>query len=88
MAGRPMVGTDSGGTADVVAPGTGFLVPIEDPDGTAAALERLIDDRGLREKMGAAAHRHVVERFSIERFVDGHLAAIEAARSAKLGGAR
>jgi glycosyltransferase involved in cell wall biosynthesis len=83
MAGRPLVGTDSGGTLDVVAPGTGFLVPLDDPDRTASALERLIGDRELRERMGAAAHRHVVERFSVERFVEGHIAAIEDARSVK-----
>jgi glycosyltransferase involved in cell wall biosynthesis len=76
MAGRPMVATDSGGTRDVVAPGTGFLVRVDEPARGAEALARLIDDRALRERMGAAAHDHVVERFSVERFVEGHLAAI------------
>jgi glycosyltransferase involved in cell wall biosynthesis len=79
LAGRPMVATDSGGTLDVVAPGTGFLVPLDDPDAGAAALGRLIEDRELRERMGAAAHAHAVERFSVDRFVEGHLAAIEEA---------
>jgi glycosyltransferase involved in cell wall biosynthesis len=83
LAGRPMVATDSGGTRDVVAPGTGFLVPVDDPERGAAALRTLIEDRGLRERMGATAHDHVVERFSVDRFVDGHLAAIHDALSAK-----
>jgi glycosyltransferase involved in cell wall biosynthesis len=83
MAGRPMVATDQGGTTEIVAPGTGFLVPVEDPGGTAAVLERLIDDRALRAQMGDAAHAHVARRFSIGQFVAGQ---IEALRDAAASG--
>jgi glycosyltransferase involved in cell wall biosynthesis len=81
MAGRPLVGTDSGGTLEVVAPGTGFLVPLDDPGAASEALSRLIDDRELRERMGHAAHDHIARQFSMERFVNGHLGAIDEALS-------
>jgi 2-polyprenyl-6-hydroxyphenyl methylase/3-demethylubiquinone-9 3-methyltransferase len=76
MAGRPLVGTDSGGTADVIADGAGFLVPLDAPARTADALRRLIDDPALRERMGQAAHRHAAARYSADAFAAGHLAAI------------
>jgi glycosyltransferase involved in cell wall biosynthesis len=85
MAGRPMVATDQGGTTEIVAPGTGFLVPVDDPGGTAAALERLIDDRALRAQMGDAAHAHVVRRFSMDQFVAGQIEALREAAASSSG---
>lgn len=82
MAGRPMVGTDSGGTSDVIAEGAGFLVPLDAPSRTADALRRLIDDRTLRERMGQAAHEHVAARYSADAFAAGHLTAIDEALAA------
>jgi glycosyltransferase involved in cell wall biosynthesis len=76
MAGRPLVATDVGGNPSVVAPEAGILVPLDDPAATAGALTRLIADPRLRADMGAAAHRQAAERFSMERFVEGHLAAL------------
>ncbi|MEU4537946.1 glycosyltransferase family 4 protein [Streptosporangium sp. NPDC023825] len=44
------------GPADVLTPGVdGLLVPPRDVDALAAAMIQLIEDRGLRERMGAAA---------------------------------
>ena len=76
MAGRPLVATDVGGNPSVVAPEAGILVPLDDLGATAAALARLIADPALRAEMGAAAHRQAVERFSMDRFVEGHVAAL------------
>jgi glycosyltransferase involved in cell wall biosynthesis len=52
------------------------LVALDDPETTAAALAQLIADPRMRAEMGAAAHRHAVERFSMQRFVEGHVAAL------------
>lgn len=79
MAGRPLVATDIAGNPDVVAPDGGLLVPLNDSDAGAAAIERIIVDRELRATLGAHAHRQAVERFSMQRFVDGHVAALEEA---------
>lgn len=79
MAGRPLVATAVGGNPGVVAPGGGLLVPAGDGAAIAAALAALAADAGLRASLGARARQQAVERFSMQRFVDGHVAALEAA---------
>lgn len=55
--GRAVVATDAGGIPDLVTHGVeGFLVPRGDSVALASALERLLGDRELAERMGAAAH--------------------------------
>jgi len=63
---RPVIASATGGLTDIVEDGvTGLLV---EPKGSAAlirAMEALLDDRELRERLGRAA-RQAVERFSSE----------------------
>ena len=68
-AGCPAVATAVGGVPDVVAPGTGVLVPAGDHAGLARGVARLAGDAELREEMGARAREHVVMRFSIDRLL-------------------
>lgn len=69
-AGRPMVATAAGGSGEIVVDGsTGFLVPVGDGPALGAALRRLVIDRALRERMGAAARAHVAATFGMDRFV-------------------
>jgi glycosyltransferase involved in cell wall biosynthesis len=75
LAGRPLVGTDGGGTCEIVSPEGGFLVSRE-PAEIAAALERLIDDAELRRRLGEGARRHALAQHDLEKSVDGHLAVI------------
>jgi glycosyltransferase involved in cell wall biosynthesis len=49
---------------------TGTTVTPADSDELASAINRLLDDPGLREKYGAAAAQRVREEFSIETMVD------------------
>ncbi len=54
-AGLPVVGTRDCGAEDAIRDGeTGFLVPQNDPQATAQALIRLLQDTDLRARMGAA----------------------------------
>ncbi|HET7590137.1 MAG TPA: glycosyltransferase [Solirubrobacterales bacterium] len=78
MLGRPLVGTDAGGTREVVRPEAGLLVP-HDPAAIAAALEQLIEDPELRRRLGEGARRSAVDRYDAARSADAHLAAIEEA---------
>ena len=56
--GRAVVATDVGGIPDLVTHEVeGLLVPPADPTALAAALERVLADRELAERMGAAARR-------------------------------
>jgi len=58
--GRPVVASDTGGLPEVVEDGlTGLVVPPARPEPLAAALDRLVADVGLRERMGQAARERV-----------------------------
>jgi glycosyltransferase involved in cell wall biosynthesis len=51
--GRPVIATDVAAVATAVRDGdTGLLVPPDDPDRLAAALDRLAADGGLRRRLG------------------------------------
>lgn len=52
--GRPIVTTDHPGCREAVRhQENGLLVPVKDVDATAAAIEKLLNDAGLRAAMGA-----------------------------------
>jgi glycosyltransferase involved in cell wall biosynthesis len=55
-----------GATDVMIADGiNGLLVAPDDEEGFATAIARLLDDRVLAERLGAAARQTVIERFSI-----------------------
>ena len=53
-AGLPAVSTRLGGAAEIIDAACGVLVPPGDPAALAGALAALIDDPGLRRRLGAA----------------------------------
>lgn len=64
-AGLPVVATEEGAIPDIVEDGVeGRVVPREDPERLASALESLIADGELRARMGAAARRKFESRFT------------------------
>ena len=76
--GRPVVGTNVGGLADVVVDGvTGLLTPPADPESLATAVARLLRDPALMQSMGEAGAARVEEHFTVERMVRDHLALYE-----------
>jgi glycosyltransferase involved in cell wall biosynthesis len=71
--GLPVAATDVGAVRELVADGeTGLVVAPEDPTALGAAIARLLGDRALRARMGAAGRRHFAERFSLDRLADRH----------------
>jgi glycosyltransferase involved in cell wall biosynthesis len=82
-AGRAVVGTDVGGTPELIVDGeSGLLVPRRDPGALAGALERLLDDPALAARLGAAARTRVRTHFSPEASIGRLLALYTAVRSA------
>jgi len=74
--GRPMVATDVPGCREIVRDDvTGLLVPPEDAEALADAIERLMHDRELRLRYGAAARHAAVEGFASKR-VGGDIVAL------------
>ncbi len=61
----PCVGSDRGGIAEAIdPPRTGLLVPAEDADALAAALEQLAADPARAAAMGRAGFERVRERYN------------------------
>ena len=78
--GRPVVASATGGLLDLVEDGvTGLLVPPGDPEALRAALERLLGDAELRDKLGVAARDRARERFSWQAATQATLEAYRAA---------
>ncbi len=68
-AGKPVVATLSGGSAEMVEDGvTGFLIPIGDVSKEVAAIGKLIENPNLRSQMGEAGRVRVLKEFSLESF--------------------
>ena len=68
---RSVVATDCGGNRELVVDGeVGLVVPPRDVKAMATALTRLIESPGLRQRLGNAARRRVVEHFSTEKRID------------------
>jgi glycosyltransferase involved in cell wall biosynthesis len=65
-----VIAASSGGPAEVITPGTGFLCDPSAPEEYARALEQLVRDDSLRQAIGAAGPARA-EQFSIERNVEG-----------------
>lgn len=79
-AGKPAIVSDIGGLPDVVVGGeTGLLAPPGDAVALRAAIERLLADADLRERMGEAARVRVRQAFSPDAVVPMFEGAYEAA---------
>lgn len=63
--GLPGVATDIRGVREVIEEGvTGFLFPLRDVDGFVDKVEQLLADEALRRRMGEAARRRVIQKFT------------------------
>ena len=67
--GKPVVGTQLGGTLEQIVDGeTGLLIEPGKPAALADAIGRLLRDVELRQRMGENGRRRFLERFEFERF--------------------
>lgn len=65
--GLPQIVTRESG--DVVQDGVnGIVIPADDPDALATAIQRLYDDRKMCARLGAAGRKRVAENFTWEHF--------------------
>jgi glycosyltransferase involved in cell wall biosynthesis len=80
--GRPVVATAVGGLRDAVEDGvTGLLVPPGDPGSLRQALERLLGDRDVRLRLGAAARERASHQLRWAASTAALLAAFDSAAS-------
>ncbi|MGI1662086.1 glycosyltransferase family 4 protein [Palleronia sp. KMU-117] len=72
--GLPAVSTRLVGIPDLVRDGeTGLLVEPHDATGLADALEKLMRDPDLAERLAEAGRKHVVQKFDFQTCIDGLL---------------
>lgn len=84
----PVVATPVSAIPEAVEDGrTGLLVPPDDPDALARALDRLARDPALRQRLGEAARALVLDRFTDESGLDRLAARLGAAAAAAVGSA-
>jgi glycosyltransferase involved in cell wall biosynthesis len=79
--GVPVVASASGGLPDAVGD-AGILVPEGDAGALAGALQRLRDDRALRERLADAGRERFRREFSIPAYADKIAAALELTKRA------
>ncbi len=71
--GKPIVATRVGGNSEAIQDEIqGILIPPYCPDATVAALERLIVDPDLRNRMGKAGRMRVEQHYSLAAMVHAH----------------
>jgi glycosyltransferase involved in cell wall biosynthesis len=69
--GKAIVAADIDGVREVLEDGTtGLLVPPKDPGAISAAVLRLIEDKGLSSKLGAAAKATIPPRFTLKHMIE------------------
>ena len=67
-AGLPVVATNVGGMAELVADGVnGYLVQTKDVNHLSQCLDKLIAEPGLRQRMGAEARSRFDQRFTLQQ---------------------
>jgi glycosyltransferase involved in cell wall biosynthesis len=68
---KPLVTTTIGGLPEVCQDGvTGFVIKPSFPQSVAEAIVKLADDMGMRERMGEAGHRLVMEKYTQRQMLE------------------
>lgn len=77
--GLPVIGTLAGGIPEMIeSEQTGLLVQVNDPDGLANAMQRLLQDPGLAQKLGQAGRVRCEQRFSIATHTEAMIEVFQA----------
>jgi glycosyltransferase involved in cell wall biosynthesis len=70
---KPVVAYDSGGVGDTMLPNeTGFLVKTGDIEAMADKIGFLLENEAQRRLMGERGRKFVVEKFSVDAFIQRH----------------
>jgi len=72
LARLPVIAFNVGGISELVLDKeTGILVPPQDIEGLARAIEELLEDPEKRKRMGGAGYKRIKNEFSLEKMVRG-----------------
>src|SRR5258706_1319706 len=71
---KPIVATPVGGIMDVIKDNeNGKIVPVNDIDALACAIDQLLEDEGLRKRLGKAARIKIMQEFTPQNELDANL---------------
>lgn len=77
-AGLPSVVSDIPGNRELIEPEQhGLCVPVQDPNALASAIDRILSERVLARRLGAAARLRASQDYSIETMARRHLELFE-----------
>jgi glycosyltransferase involved in cell wall biosynthesis len=68
-AGVPVVASNVGGLPEIIRHGENGLLVDNTPPAIAAAVRKLLDDPAFARRIGDAARRTVMERFTVDQMV-------------------
>jgi glycosyltransferase involved in cell wall biosynthesis len=72
-AGLPVVAFCVGGNSELLSPERGALIPVGDEAAFADALQKLLADAALRQRLGGDARRFAQENFSLDRVLERYV---------------
>lgn len=85
--GKPVVATRVGSVGESVRDGVGYLVEPGDAAGMAERVVELFEGPRLARSLGSEGRRLVVERWSVDRMVEGYQSLLEELYAKKAGAA-
>jgi glycosyltransferase involved in cell wall biosynthesis len=72
--GIPVIATRVGGMPEIIQHGeNGLLVPPNDPQQITDAINKLLADKDLREKLSTKAHEFIIKNFSWDALLPQYL---------------
>jgi len=67
----PVIATSVGGIPEVIENyKEGILIPPENPKELAKAINKLLDNKNLREELAENAYKKIKENYSIEQYAE------------------
>lgn len=82
--GKPVIGANIGGIPEIIEDGVnGYLFEVNNTEQLQLRTIELINDEGLRKRMGAAGKRTIEEKFSAEAMTERFLAFYDKVRTSK-----
>ncbi len=71
--GKPVVGYKHGGVCEMVADGeNGLLAAVGNTEDLAKKINKVLEDDDLRAKMGVNSRKRLLEKFSIESYIENY----------------
>ena len=72
--GKSVIATQAGGAMEMLHDGkNGRLVSINDINSLATVIQEVLSDKTLQSKLGAAARRTILDKFTLQNELDGNL---------------